>query len=135
MHISPMYSATTHDIKVTATPNFSPERSDPASNRYFWTYTIEIANHGQISVHLIERNWRITDGHGRVEHVHGPGVVGETPTIEPGSSFSYTSGCGLTTASGMMSGSYRMMDAEGRLFLVEIPAFSLDSPMERRVLN
>lgn len=130
-----MYSATTHHIKVTATPAFASERSDPALRRYFWTYTIEIANLGEIRVQLLERDWRITDGNGRIETVHGPGVVGETPVIEPGSSFSYTSGCGLTTASGVMSGTYRMVDADGRSFLVEIPAFSLDSPMERRVLN
>ncbi|WP_298427241.1 Co2+/Mg2+ efflux protein ApaG [Rhodoblastus sp.] len=130
-----MYSATTFDIKITATPNFAPERSDPAMERFFWTYTIEIANHGDIQVQLLERFWRITDANGKVETVQGPGVVGETPIIEPGDSFSYTSGCSLTTASGLMSGSYRMVDANGHAFDVEIPAFSLDSPMERRVLN
>jgi ApaG protein len=130
-----MYRAITHDILITATPVFAPERSDPASNRYFWTYTIEIANQGDIQVQLIERTWRITDSNGRIETVQGAGVVGETPVIEPGASFSYTSGCGLTTASGLMSGSYRMVDGNGRAFDAEIPLFSLDSPMERRVLN
>ena len=84
---------------------------------------------------LLERAWRITDANGRVETVRGPGVVGETPILEPGGSFRYTSGCGLTTASGLMSGTYRMVDANGAAFDVEIPPFSLDSPMERRVLN
>jgi ApaG protein len=135
MQIAAMYSALTHDILITAAPAYSPERSDPADNRFFWTYTIEIANRGAIRVQLLERFWRITDSNGRVETVRGPGVVGETPVLEPGESFRYTSGCGLTTASGLMSGSYRMVDADGRGFDVEIPAFSLDSPMERRVLN
>jgi ApaG protein len=130
-----MYRATTFDIQITATPNFAPERSDPGTGRYFWTYTIEIANLGDIQVQLLERLWRITDANGRVETVQGPGVVGETPIIDPGDSFSYTSGCALNTASGLMAGSYRMVDADGRAFDVEIPAFSLDSPMERRVLN
>jgi ApaG protein len=130
-----MYNATTHDVHITATPAFAPDRSEPAANRYFWTYTIEIVNRGAIQVQLLERYWHITDASGRVETVRGPGVVGETPILEPGESFSYTSGCGLSTASGVMSGSYRMMDADGRAFDVEIPAFSLDSPMERRVLN
>jgi len=135
MQIAAMYSALTHDILITAAPAYSPERSDPADNRFFWTYTIEIANHGATRVQLVERFWRITDSNGRIETVRGPGVVGETPVLEPGDSFRYTSGCGLTTASGLMSGSYRMIDADGRGFDVEIPAFSLDSPMERRVLN
>ncbi|MCI4679351.1 Co2+/Mg2+ efflux protein ApaG [Rhodoblastus acidophilus] len=130
-----MYRATTFDIQITATPIFAPERSDAGIGRYFWTYTIEIANQGDIQVQLLERFWRITDANGRVETVNGPGVVGETPIIEPGESFSYTSGCSLNTASGLMSGSYRMVDANGRTFDAEIPPFSLDSPMERRILN
>jgi ApaG protein len=130
-----MYKAITHGVQITAIPAYSPERSEPAADRYFWTYTIEILNVGDIRVQLLERTWRITDGNGRLETVQGPGVVGETPILAPGGSFRYTSGCGLTTPSGLMSGAYRMIDADGRSFDVEIPAFSLDSPLERRVLN
>ncbi len=135
MQIAPMYSAITNDVQITAAPAFSPDRSEPEASRFFWTYTIEIVNRGVIQVQLLERFWRITDGNGRIETVRGPGVVGETPILKPGESFSYTSGCGLATASGVMSGSYRMVDANGKTFDVAIPAFSLDSPMERRVLN
>ena len=130
-----MYSAITHDIRVIATPAYAPDRSAPEQNRYFWTYTIEIANFSAGRVQLLERLWRITDGAGRLETVQGPGVVGETPIIEPGSSFRYTSGCTLTTPSGIMSGAYRLKDASGKLLDVEIPAFSLDSPDERRIFN
>jgi ApaG protein len=135
MQIAAMYTALTHDILVTAAPAYSADRSEPSENRYFWTYTIEIANHGPVQVQLLERCWRITDAHGRVETVRGPGVVGETPILQPGESFRYTSGCGLSTASGLMTGTYRMVDVNGRGFDIEIPAFSLDSPLERRVLN
>jgi ApaG protein len=130
-----MYKSITHDVQITATPTFSPDRSEPEAGRFFWTYTIEIENLGAIQVQLLERVWRITDGNGRLETVRGPGVVGETPILEPGGSFRYTSGCGLTTPSGLMSGAYRMIDADGRSFDVDIPPFSLDSPLERRVLN
>jgi uncharacterized protein affecting Mg2+/Co2+ transport len=34
-----------------------------------------------------------------------------------------------------MAGTYRMVDEDGQAFAVEIPAFFLDSPYERRVLN
>jgi ApaG protein len=130
-----MYKAVTNHVQITATPAFAPERSEPEANRYFWTYTIEILNVGEEQVQLLERLWRITDSNGRVETVRGPGVVGETPVLQPGESFRYTSGCGLTTPSGLMSGAYLMVDAEGNRFDAEIPPFSLDSPMERRVLN
>ncbi len=130
-----MYVAVTHRVKVTVEPTFEPERSDPEERRYVWRYDIEIANLGDKPVTLIERHWRITDAEGRQQEVRGPGVVGEQPTIQPGEAFRYASGCPLTTPSGLMVGEYRMVDADGRSFQVSIPAFSLDSPEAKRVLN
>jgi ApaG protein len=130
-----MYEAITHRVKVTVEPTFEPDRSDPDERRYFWRYAIEIVNLGDKPVTLMERHWRITDADGRQQEVRGPGVVGEQPTIEPGQAFRYTSGCPLTTPSGMMVGEYRMVDSDGRSFEVSIPAFSLDSPEGKRVLN
>ena len=130
-----MYSALTDDIRVTVRPEFSNDRSEPSDESYFWIYTIEIANRGRKSVRLVHRHWRITDALGRRETVDGPGVVGEQPTIKPGQAYRYSSGCPLKTPSGFMTGSYEMVDEEGRRFEVEIPAFSLDSPFLRKVLN
>ena len=73
------------------------------------------------------------DGH--TEEVRGPGVVGETPVLQPGKSFRYTSGCPLETPSGIMVGSYQMTTETGEHFNVAIPAFSLDSPHAKRSLN
>jgi ApaG protein len=130
-----MYMAITNDIQVTALPDFLPDRSDPDQSRYFWSYTIEIANLGRERVQLVSRHWIIIDANGRKEEVRGPGVVGEQPVLEPGETFRYASGCPLTTPSGMMQGSYRMVTDEGATFDVEIPAFSLDSPMSHPTLN
>ena len=130
-----MYAAVTRNIKVTVEPAYSPERSDPDEPRFFWTYTVEIANLGDRTVQLTHRHWRITDAAGRLEEVRGPGVVGEQPTLRPGESFRYSSGCPLRTPSGVMVGSYRMVAEDGEVFDVAIPAFSLDSPQARRVLN
>ena len=130
-----MYTAVTRDIQVTAMPEFVSERSDPDKGEYFWAYTIEIANMGHRVVQLTARYWSITDANGRVEEVRGQGVVGEQPILNPGESFRYTSGCALGTTSGIMVGAYHMITEEGEVFDVEIPAFSLDSPIARRVLN
>jgi ApaG protein len=130
-----MYSSVTEDIKVSVRSEFSPEQSEPSENRYFWTYTIEIANLGARSVQLTHRHWKITNGQGQTEEVRGAGVVGEQPKLKPGQSFTYSSGCPLSTPSGIMVGSYRMVDDEGRAFEVAIPPFSLDCPYARRVLN
>ena len=130
-----MYTAVTRDIQVTVFPEFLADRSEPRSGRFFWAYTIEIANLGCVRVQLLSRYWRITDAAGRVEEVRGLGVVGEQPVLNPGESFRYTSGCPLATPNGIMTGHYRMVDDTGGAIEVEIPAFSLDSPHSRRVLN
>lgn len=130
-----MYVATTRMIRVTVTPSFLAEESLPAENRYTWAYQVEITNEGPISVQLRSRYWKIVDGLGRVQEVRGPGVVGEEPVIPPGGSFRYTSGCPLGTPSGFMVGAYHMQAETGDWFSVDIPAFSLDMPDGKRVMN
>jgi ApaG protein len=133
--VASMYETVTRGIRIRVTPHYLEEQSTPEESEFFWAYTVDIANEGEEIVQLRSRVWRITDGHGQTEEVRGPGVVGETPTIQPGKSFSYTSGCPLRTPSGIMVGSYQMVDANGQMFDVAIPAFSLDSPFAKRSVN
>ena len=130
-----MYRAVTQNIQVTVTPSYLPDKSSAEHARFFWAYKIEIVNLGDITVQLKTRHWRITDAHGRVQEVRGPGVVGEQPVLEPGGRFEYTSGVPLTTATGMMAGSYQMEAETGEIFDVEVPGFSLDSPHNKRILH
>jgi ApaG protein len=130
-----MYRATTRSIEITVVPRFLEERSSSGGAEYLWAYTIEIVNRGSRTVQLKTRYWRITDAAGRIREVRGEGVVGAQPVLEPGQSFEYTSRVPLQTPSGFMAGSYRMVSAEGEIFDVEIPAFSLDSPTPSRTLN
>ncbi len=130
-----MYEAVTRGIRVRVEPQYVEDQSSPDENHFFWSYTVIISNEGAESVQLRSRLWRITNAIGMTQEVRGPGVVGLTPTIPPGESFSYTSGCPLETPSGIMVGSYQMEDANGQLFDVAIPAFSLDSPFAKRSLN
>lgn len=132
---SSSYQATTRGIRVTVLPQYLVEQSDPDENRYCWAYTITIENDGLQTVRLRSRVWTITDETGHVEEVRGPGVVGETPILKPGEEFQYTSGCPLPTPSGIMVGSFQMTNEDGELFDVAVPAFSLDSPECRRVMN
>jgi ApaG protein len=130
-----MYRTVTRKVEVTVTPHFVPERSSPGDGYFFWAYTIDITNLGPETVQLKTRHWRITDALGRLQEVKGPGVVGEEPLLKPGDSFEYTSGVPLPTPSGFMAGSYGMVTAEGELFDIEIPAFSLDSSYAERTIN
>jgi len=130
-----MYQAVTRNIEVTVSPRFLPERSSTAESRYFWAYTIEISNRSDTTDQLKTRHWRITDAVGQLQEVRGPGVVGEEPVLEPGASFTYTSGVPLPTPSGFMAGTYGMITPDGERFEIEIPAFSLDSPEANRTIN
>lgn len=135
MYESRAYEAETDGIVVRVQPSYLAGQSDPDAGRWVWAYQVEIVNLTGVPVQLISRRWVITDARGQTEEVSGPGVVGEQPTILPGESYSYASGCPLGTASGSMVGAYSMTDAAGRAFEAAIPAFSLDVPGERRVLN
>lgn len=130
-----MYRAVTRGIEVTAEPFYLEDESQPEESRYVWAYRITIANNSDETVRLRSRYWQITDGNGYVEEVEGPGVVGEQPTLEPGDSFQYSSGCPLRTSSGVMVGRYQMQGSSGSAFEVDIPAFSLDIPEAPRTLN
>jgi ApaG protein len=126
------YAKTTRHIRVTVRSFYLEDQSKPEESHYFWAYRVRIENRGREPVQLLRRTWHITDGHGRSQHVHGAGVVGEQPLLEPGESFEYTSGTPLDTPSGFMVGAYHMIvPASGENFDVAIPAFSLDSPHQR----
>jgi len=129
------YEASTRNIRVGVTPQYMEEQSSPEEGYFFWAYTVTISNDGEETVQLKSRVWHITDANGRRQEVRGPGVVGQTPVIAPGESFSYTSGCPLETPSGIMFGSYQMSNPRGELFDITIPAFSLDSPFAVRSVN
>ena len=130
-----MYKATTQGIRVCVEPRFVEEESQPDKRKYFFAYTVEITNMSTERVQLRSRHWRIVDGDGNIQEVRGAGVVGEQPTLGPGETFTYTSGCPLGTPDGTMQGSYTMIAESGETFRAEIPAFSLDSPFVKRVIH
>ena len=87
------------------------------------------------AVQLTHRHWQITDARAGWRRCAAPAWSASSRRSSPGQSFRYTSGCPLKTPSGIMAGSYQMVDEDGQAFDVDIPAFSLDSPYARRVLN
>lgn len=123
-----MYTETTRSITVTVRPIYLEQHSSPADDHYVWAYHVRIENGGGETVQLRNRHWKIIDADGRLQEVRGPGVVGEQPVLGPGDNFEYTSSCPLSTPSGFMVGDYEMQTRDGERFLVQIPAFSLDSP-------
>jgi ApaG protein len=117
-----------YKIAITALPQFLADQSAPEDDRYVFAYTITIENCGELAAQLVSRHWIITDAKEEVQEVRGLGVVGNQPTLKPGESFRYTSGCAMTTPVGTMRGSYRMVAADGTHFDAPIPEFALAMP-------
>ena len=130
-----MYSSTTQNVTVSVEPTYLSGESAPDQNLYVWAYKVRIENNSAETLQLKTRHWKITDSYGRVQEVHGPGVVGEQPILKPGESFEYTSGTPLTTPNGIMVGSYAMQMTDGTLMDIAIPAFSLHTPDMAKKLN
>lgn len=130
-----MYERRTRNVVVRVEPEFLPEQSSPADDRFIWAYTVEIENQSSENMQVVERFWQITDSTGQVQEIRGEGVVGEKPNLKPGEIFRYTSGAPLTAPSGVMLGTYQMETPDGQRFDVDIPAFSLDSPFDARSIN
>ena len=110
-----------YNVKVAAKSFFIPEQSSPEKDCYVFAYTITIRNEGSIAAKLLTRHWIITDSNGKIEEVHGDGVVGEQPYLRPGEGFQYTSGAILETSVGSMRGSYQMIADDGMEFEADLP--------------
>lgn len=122
------YMETSEDFVVEAEPTYVPEHSDPEKGQYFFSYKIRITNKSSTPAQLVSRRWVIVDGKKNKEEVEGPGVVGEQPHFDVGTTYEYTSFCPLQTPTGSMRGHYVMTDANGRVFSIKIPLFFLRDP-------
>lgn len=115
-------------IALRIKTQFLSSQSKAASNHYVFAYTITVTNQSSEQVQLLTRQWIITNSDAEITEVAGDGVVGQQPVIEPGDSFSYTSGTVLSTPVGIMEGSFGMIDHTGKPFSVAIPQFRLALP-------
>lgn len=123
-----MNNKKTHSILVTVIPSYNAQQSDPGKQKFVWAYEVTITNESEEIIQLLHRYWRIMDMTGRVEDIHGTGVIGLQPIIKPGKEFTYTSFCQLTTPQGTMEGYYEMQNLDELHFNVEIPKFVLSAP-------
>lgn len=122
-------------MTVCVEPVYLESESDPRDRHFVWAYHIRIENNSPHTVQLCARYWKITDSLGFTQEIEGTGVVGEQPVLEPGESYEYTSGTPLNTPGGIMVGNYTMLGENNTEFIIDIPAFSLDSPHENHALH
>lgn len=117
-----------YQIAVSVVTRYLSEQSQPQQQRYAFAYTVTVRNEGTQPARLMSRHWIITDGDGNVEQVHGDGVVGQQPLIQPGQEHVYSSGTVMNTLVGTMQGSYQMVAEDGKRFDAAIAPFRLAVP-------
>jgi ApaG protein len=99
----------------------------PAETPHVFIYFLTIRNQSDRSVVLLGRKW-IVDEPGQPRRViEGDKIVGETPELPPGGSFSYNS-FHLTAGPARAHGSFHGLDDTGRLIHVRIPEFVMEPP-------
>lgn len=121
-----MFSKITSNIKVSVIPEYDSKNSYPSENRYVFKYNITIENEGIFPIKILKRKWLIFDvGFGYTE-VIGDGIIGLTPEIAVGESFTYFSNVMLRSGVGNMSGKYLVKNTETQEnFEIDIPKFNL----------
>jgi ApaG protein len=117
----------TNGIKIHVEPDFVQEEYSNEGKKNLFSYRVEITNVGDEWAKLVYRHWIIINAEGHTEEVRGAGVVGYTPELNPGASFTYTSYCPLDTEWGTMEGYFEMVNKNGDTFQAKIDRFYLVS--------
>ncbi len=101
-----------------------PHLNSDAARPHPFVYHLSIHNESELPVTIFGRKWIVSDDHGGTLVVEGDGVVGQTPRLEPGHSFSYNSYHVIkypSTASGTFFG----QTDDGTAVLVRVPDFTM----------
>ncbi|EAZ95517.1 hypothetical protein FBBAL38_07445 [Flavobacteria bacterium BAL38] len=124
-----MVSQITRGIKISVLTSFEGTYFKNYKIHFAFTYQVTIENQSKDSVQLTTRHWEIYDALNNIEVVDGEGVIGEKPVIKPGESYTYSSGCLLSSPIGAMKGYFNMVNfTSTRSFRVIIPTFKLSAP-------
>ena len=117
------------DVRVEVTDVvFMPTLECPPDKPFPFVYFITVHNDSPQAVTLRARKWIVRQADGETLVVEGDGVVGQTPRLEPGDSFSYNSYHTIaldSEASGALFGE----SDDGSLFFTRIPVFRMEVPV------
>jgi ApaG protein len=123
-----MVQQVTSGIKISVVTNYEGSFYKNYKIQYAFGYEVTIENQSKDSVQLNARHWIISDALNNEETVSGEGVIGKKPVLKPGESYTYNSGCLLTSPFGAMHGHYSMVNfTTTKKFKVTIPTFKLSA--------
>ena len=99
----------------------------PADKPHAFVYYITIRNASERTVTLLGRKWVIEQVDGSRLVIEGDKIVGETPRLPPGESFSYNS-YHVTGCDAKAWGSFHGLDEAGTRVHVLLPPFDIIVP-------
>jgi ApaG protein len=102
-----------------------PEQSGGSPHTFI--YYLSILNGSDRTITLLGRKWVIEQDDGEKLVIEGEKIVGETPTLEPGTTFTYNS-FHLTNCPARAFGSFHGIDEFGNRIHVRIPTFRMTPP-------
>ena len=103
-----------------------PERF-PEETPHAFVYFLTIENTSKRTIHLFGRKWILEYHDGSTRVIEGDGIVGKTPTLAPGESFSYNS-FHLSDQSALAMGSFFGRDENDQTVFTRIPPMDLHLP-------
>ncbi|MEO1856291.1 MAG: ApaG domain [Rubritalea sp.] len=106
---------------------YVPHLDTPKDKSFAFVYFITVKNNAKVTVTIKGRKWVVREADGECTVVEGAGVVGETPTIEPGGEFTYNSYHVVQHESEVQGALFGTTESGG-LFSVRIPDFKLRIP-------
>jgi ApaG protein len=99
----------------------------PADQPHAFVYFVTIHNGSEHTVTLLGRKWVLATGDGSRQVIEGEKIVGETPVLGPGESFSYNS-YHIASGDTVAQGSFHGIDETKRPIHVVLPAFAMRVP-------
>ena len=105
----------------------APQLSAPPEKPHPFAYFLTIHNGSDDRLILLKRKWVLSAATGEVEVVEGAGIVGQTPELAPGESFSYNS-YHVIAGPTQISGAFFGETASGTQIAVKVPPFTIKPP-------
>jgi len=106
---------------------YMPSLEAPVEKPHPFVYFISIHNDSPLPVTIRGRKWVVQEDEGETIVVEGDGVVGQTPTIDPGGHFSYNS-YHVAARGATVQGAFFGETAAGDRIFTRIPQFRLEIP-------
>lgn len=99
----------------------------PPDRSHAFIYFLTVHNLSGRTVTLLGRKWVVTHGDGSKEIIEGDKIVGKTPILAPGESWSYNS-YHVVGDDCVATGSFQGIDDAGNPVYVSIPEISMNIP-------